>query len=157
MIFFLIKYKNRIFVRYHILRFCFSNKKAVWQRPTLARERTTLGAEVLNFCVRDGNRCVHFAIVTRPSFKTGYTAILAKLSPRPISTSQLNTSPCLHPWPINLIIFEGSYSCDGKFHLRGGFTLRCFQRLSLPLLATQLWPWQTNWCTIGASIPVLSY
>ena len=26
-----------------------------------------------------------------------------------------------------------------KPHLEGGFTLRCFQRLSLPNVATQLW------------------
>ena len=36
------------------------------QRPTLAF--TTIGAEVLNFCVRDGNRCIHFAIVTNLLF-----------------------------------------------------------------------------------------
>ena len=37
-------------------------KKNYPQRPILAY--TIVGAEVLNFCVRDGNRCVHFAIVT---------------------------------------------------------------------------------------------
>ena len=25
---------------------------------------TIVGVKVLNFCVRDGNRCIHFAIVT---------------------------------------------------------------------------------------------
>ncbi len=126
----------------------------------LSHKRTTIGAEVLNFRVRYGNGCVHFAIITRRSFKTGYTVCFfqtAKLSPRPISTGPLNTSPCLHSRPINLIISKGSYSCDGKSHLKGGFTLRCFQRLSLPHVATQLWPWQANWCTSGTSIPVLSY
>ena len=38
-----------------------------------------------------------------------------------------------------------------------GFTLRCFQRLSDPHLAAQLCHWRDNWCTSGASIPVLSY
>ena len=47
--------------------------------------------------------------------------------------------------------------CYGKSHLEGGFTLRCFQRLSLPDLATQPCSWQNNWCTRGQSIPVLSY
>ena len=76
---------------------------------------------VLNFCVRDGNRCVHRAIATRLfykrnySLKTEYYHMLAflliiklkfyfwdsiknlkKLSPRPISISQLNISLCLH-------------------------------------------------------------
>ena len=32
------------------------------QRPILPF--SIVGAEVLNFCVRDGNRCIHFAIVT---------------------------------------------------------------------------------------------
>src|SRR5690606_40954996 len=45
----------------------------------------------------------------------------------------------------------------GKSHLEGGFTLRCFQRLSLPYLATQLCFWRNNWYTSGTSIPVLSY
>ncbi len=30
-------------------------------------------------------------------------------SPRPISTAKLNTLPCLHTQPINLIVHEGSY------------------------------------------------
>jgi len=38
-----------------------------------------------------------------------------------------------------------------------GFPLRCFQRLSLPCLATQHCPWQDNWYTSGTSNPVLSY
>ena len=46
---------------------------------------------------------------------------------------------------------------NGKSHLRAGFTLRCFQRLSLPNIATQLCHWRDNWCTRGLSIPVLSY
>lgn len=37
-------------------------KKNYPQRPILAY--TIVGAEVLNFCVRDGNRCILFAIVT---------------------------------------------------------------------------------------------
>ncbi len=30
-------------------------------------------------------------------------------SPRPISTGQLNTSPCLHFRPINLVVYQGPY------------------------------------------------
>ena len=41
--------------------------------------------------------------------------------------------------------------------LRGGFALRCLQRLSRPNVATRLCPWQNNRYTIGSSIPVLSY
>ena len=45
----------------------------------------------------------------------------------------------------------------GKSYLEACFTLRCFQRLSVPDLATQLCHWRDNWCTIGPSISVLSY
>ena len=46
---------------------------------------------------------------------------------------------------------------NGKSHLKVRFTLRCFQRLSFPDLATQLCTWQYNWFTSGLSNPVLSY
>ena len=36
--------------------------KKNWQLPIFAF--TIFGVKVLNFCVRDGNRCIHFAIVT---------------------------------------------------------------------------------------------
>ena len=61
------------------------------------------------------------------------------LSPRPISDSQLHMLPCFHLCPIYLVVFKGSYSCDGISHLEGGFTLRCLQRLSRPDLATLPW------------------
>ena len=79
------------------------------------------------------------------------------LSLRPISISQLNALLHLHLWPINLVVFKGSYTFVGISHLEGGFTLRCLQRLSRPHIATLLCPWQNNRCTSGASIPVLSY
>ena len=47
--------------------------------------------------------------------------------------------------------------CCGNSFLQGDFTLRCLQRLSRPLVASQLWHWHDNCCTRGASIPVLSY
>jgi len=78
-------------------------------------------------------------------------------SPRPISTSQLSTLLYLHLWPIYHVVYMGSYPFGGISHLRVGFTLRCFQRLSPPNLATQLCHWRDNWCTRGLSIPVLSY
>ena len=60
-------------------------------------------------------------------------------SPHPISSSQLHALPHFHPCPINLVVFKGVYSFRmGYLILRGGFTLRCLQRLSLPGLATRL-------------------
>ena len=78
-------------------------------------------------------------------------------SNRPISTCKLNMSPYLHFKPINLVVYKGSYSEERISYLKVGFTLRCFQRLSVPHLAAQPCHWRDNWFTRGASIPVLSY
>ena len=72
---------------------------------------------------------------------------------RPISIGQLNTLLHLHLRPINVVVFHGSYHYWRRSCLVGGFALRCFQRLSRPYVATQLCPWQNNWCTRGTSIP----
>ena len=65
-------------------------------------------------------------------------------SPRPISNSQLHVLPHFHLCPIYLVVFKGSYSLvTGISHLKGGFTLRCLQRLSLPDLATLPCRWST--------------
>ena len=80
-------------------------------------------------------------------------------SPRSISIGQLNTLPCLHLRPIKLVVCKWPYliKLGGISYLEACFTLRCLQRLSLPHAATQLCTWQYNWCTGGASDPVLSY
>ena len=64
------------------------------------------------------------------------------------STSALSTSSSLR----GLSLFRVWIS-----HLEGGFTLRCLQRLSLPVLATRPCHWHDNRSTSGRSIPVLSY
>ena len=46
---------------------------------------------------------------------------------------------------------------SGKSHLEASFTLRCFQRLSLPFIATRRYDWRHNRYTRGMSTPVLSY
>jgi hypothetical protein len=45
----------------------------------------------------------------------------------------------------------------GRSHLGARFPLRCFQRLSLPYLATRRCDWRHNRSTRGTSTPVLSY
>ncbi len=45
----------------------------------------------------------------------------------------------------------------GRSHLETSFPLRCFQRLSLPHLATRRCHWRDNRYTRGVSTPVLSY
>src|SRR3954468_4637218 len=73
---------------------------------------------------------------------------------RAISTSQLNALPRLHTWPINVVVFHGS---QGSTRFKGGFPLRCLQRLSRPYIATLHCGWRHNSSTRGTSIPVLSY
>ena len=61
---------------------------------------------------------------------------------RPISSSQLNTSRCLHSWPIKRVVCPWSLGSlrSGKQYLGMSLALRCFQRLSLPHMATQRCP-----------------
>ena len=77
-----------------------------------------------------------------------------KGSCRAISSARLHTLLHFHLHPINVVIF---YDPQGNTHLEVGFVLRCFQRLSIPHIATQRCSWRHNWYTRGASIPVLSY
>ena len=82
-------------------------------------------------------------------FSVGPLVPVGSRAPRGASTSGLSTrssggglSPHWGAW---------------KPHLRAGFPLRCFQRLSLPNVANQPCTWRYNWHTRGSSIPVLSY
>src|SRR3970282_703648 len=76
---------------------------------------------------------------------------LVRVSSRPHGpcTSRLSTS-----WSRTTL--QGGRA-PGKSHLEASFPLRCFQRLSLPHIATRRCHWRDNRCTRGASTPVLSY
>jgi hypothetical protein len=78
---------------------------------------------------------------------------------RAISTARLHVLPRFHLPPINVLVSHGPSESlrSGSAHLEGGFPLRCFQRLSLPDVATRRCPWRDNRYTRGQSIPVLSY
>ena len=85
--------------------------------------RSTIAADGLNFCVRDGNRCTPAAVDTN-NLKTlfclskklchqfkSFPAFIKRRNLenlRPISTGQLNTLLCAHAPPINLLISKGS-------------------------------------------------
>ena len=138
-----------------------------WQRLTLPHGHpwSTISAIELNFPVRNGKECFLYAIITR------YQSVLWKLHMNFCWSSvfigqalDLLVSvswTCYHAYTSDLSTLCSSRGltslCYGKSHLEVGFTLRCFQRLSLPDLATQLCSWQNNWYTRGQSIPVLSY
>ena len=73
---------------------------------------------------------------------------------RAISTARLRTLLRLHLRPIDVVVSHGPLK---KSHLVAGFALICFQRLSLPNVATLRCRWRDNRYTRGSSNPVLSY
>jgi hypothetical protein len=103
----------------------------VRQRPTLPPScpGSTIGAGGLNFRVRDGTGCLPSAMATETLCRIEASAADPRRvrvrapertpelesereqesSPRPISTGQLNTLPCFHFRPINLVVYEGPY------------------------------------------------
>ena len=98
------------------------------RRPTLPGRLhpSTIGAGGLNFRVRNGNGCDPTAIATETFSVLVNEAAPQELhsehehpirhrvhdvepSPRPISTGQLNMSPCVHFRPINVVFCHGPY------------------------------------------------
>ena len=73
---------------------------------------------------------------------------------RIISTSRLNALLRVHLKPINLIISQDSQTIP---YLKVGFPLRCFQRLSIPDIATRQCRRRDSRYTRGQFTPVLSY
>src|SRR5947209_4506306 len=65
------------------------------------------------------------------------------------------STPDLSTWWSATTLLGGQAS--GRSHLQACFPLRCFQRLSLPHIATRQCDWRHNRYTSGASTPVLSY
>ena len=141
---------------------------------------STFGVCELNCCVRHGNRWILTAIVTefyvegcslktiqkksteslclpvlvrffvKCSFLSQDLDLLVPVCSmrRRTSTPGLSTSSSLR---------DLTHLRDEKSHLKAGFTLRCFQRLSVPDAATQPYRWRDNWYTVDPSTPVLSY
>ena len=142
-----------------------------------------MGAGVFHVRVRDGIGCINSAMTTGPprrisdvvvslgigwcdcvaawccvrclALLRGETAVLLGWEIyRAIRTARLHALPRFYLRPIDVMVYHGP---RGRPRLEGGFLLRCLQQLSRPHLATQRCPWRDNWCTRGASIPVLSY
>ena len=95
-----------------------------------------------------------FAASTAPSFQ-GYRI-------KPYGQLVRLSSTCCHACTRRLstswstTTLQGAQG-SGKSHLEASFPLRCFQRLSLPSLATRQYDWRHNRYTRGSSTPVLSY
>ena len=75
--------------------------------------------------------------------------VLVSLTHYCASTPSLSTS-----WSTTTL--QGAQG-PGRSHLETSFPLRCFQRLSLPHVATRQCHWRDNRYTRGVSTPVLSY
>ena len=134
--------------------------------------KSIIGSTRLNFSVRNGKRCdpcdksptqkvqiffvsTYFCVYFIQC-ASRRTIVVCKFPNRNrnISTSQLSTLLCVHLKPINVIISHGSITIP---NLEAGFPLRCFQRLSIPDIATEQCPWQDSSYTRGQFTPVLSY
>ena len=115
-------------------------RKNVRRRPTLPRgpPRSTIGAEGLNFRVRNGTGCFPFAMATETLWRcqapatglisgpsradrisgtaqwTQVKSMSRSQATRPISTSQLHTLPCFHLWPINPVVCWGPYRINSE-------------------------------------------
>ena len=86
------------------------------RRPTLpgGLPPSTIGADRLNFRVRDGNGCDPVAMATEIScqqVRDAHRGLQSKHelfnpSPRPISTGRLNVLPRLHLRPINVMVLS---------------------------------------------------
>ena len=78
---------------------------------------------------------------------------------RPISTGQLHALQRFHTRPINVVVYDGPLGGLrlGIPYLEVSFPLRCFQRLSVPDIATRRCHWHDNRITSGPSTRVLSY
>ncbi len=91
-----------------------------WHLPIVPgrRQPSIVGTSELNFRVRNGNGCDPTAMATEICCQgrarrraralensIASTNIIVDPSPRPISTGRLNTSPCVHLRPINVVIW----------------------------------------------------
>src|SRR3989344_5843309 len=85
--------------------------------------------------------------------RTRIPTIPNESSDRRISTPRLNALLHVHLAPINVVISHGSITIS---YLGAGFPLRCFQRLSIPDIATGRCHWRDSPQTRGQFISVLS-
>ena len=114
------------------------HRQYLWNHP---QKTTRIGLEPTTSAVtgRRSNQLSHQANFSYPEnhtqnfffsksrFLTSFTYSTFWLNPRPISSSQLNMSPCLHLCPIYLIVFKGSYYLRMRYPiLRGASRLDAF-------------------------------
>ena len=153
--------------------------KNSWQRPTLPHRIpcSTIGPGGLNYRVRDGIGCNPSGKATRKNEKQLADVVQSQtmwlmqrtlvfkgkkeemVKPHGLlvlvsSTYYYASTPSLLPCGL-----QGAFRVlrPGRPNLEVGFPLRCFQRLSIPDVATRRCGWCHNRNTRGQSNPVLSY
>ena len=131
-----------------------SKAPATCYSPT-GNSRSTLADEALHFRVRNGNGCYLLSMATGE--KGVAIAVSGKRSETnpvscfcnevitaslwAISIGRLSALLRVHPQPIKVVVFNlPSPLSWGKSCLWGGLALRCFQRLSVPHIATRRVP-----------------
>lgn len=129
-------------------------KACIRRRPTFAEK--PLSSALEDFTSVFGMRTGGTPLTSSPytSFKLlFYLVKLERTKKTFISSTRLNPLLDLHLCPINPVIFGKTKSSN----LEACFALICFQRLSVPDLATQQCPWRDSWYTSGQFSPILSY
>lgn len=141
------------------------------------RPPTIIGADAFHGPVRDGKAWFRIAMAARqivrvcnPLGRVVVRLCVCCADPTPLwrymvkPHGRLVRVSCIHYWTSTPRLSTSSSSTGlegalspGRSHLEVGFALRCFQRLSLPYIATRQCPWQDNRHTSGTSTPVLSY
>ena len=120
----------------------FSSDFFNWLRPTFPGgcPPSIISDAGLNFCVRNGNRCISYSIATiliwmdvpsklHANLKLRFFFLPGKFwsSPRSISTHKLHALLHFHLEPINHVVFMGSYSLRmGNLILRVASCLDAF-------------------------------
>ena len=162
-------------------------EKNSWQRPTLPHRIpcSTIGPGGLNYRVRDGIGCGPSGIATRKKekqlAKNRSSAILnCCAKPNVVDAAnpdlQREEKQTMVKPHGRLVLVSFTHYCastpsllprglrgafrvlrPGRPNLEDGFPLRCFQRLSIPDVATRRCGWCHNRNTRGQSNPVLSY
>ena len=129
--------------------------------PGTYRNRLSISGRSHYWRERTSGRCSSHscAVVSTLVHILNETGEGAGQASRGISTARLNVSPRVHLPPINVMVSHAPSGAlrPGSVHLRVGFPLRCFQRLSRPDVATRRCRWRDNRYTSGRSVPVLSY
>ena len=150
-------------------------KKPAASYSRMGGSHTTLGDGALDFRVRNGNgydnssmatgkKCREPGIKENHNSRTRREALEVKFLKKqakphailvPIGSTDRSayTFGLSRSWSTTWL----QSIAAGKTCLGGGLALRCFQRLSVPSIATRPAAWRDNRNTIGSSFPVLSY